>query len=118
MPRELDYTADPGEPSRRALDSRPPHLSVSAEGGPQVRVTIRGRCIGGDSPVYIAGPCAIESRSQFELAARRLAAMGIGFVRGGAYKPRTSPYAFQGLGEEGLQIISEVARRHDLVTVT
>ena len=55
----------------------------------------------------IAGPCAIESREQAFAAADSVARAGAKFFRGGAYKPRTSPYAFQGLGEEGLQIMAE-----------
>src|SRR5690349_13492295 len=58
--------------------------------------------IGGENFAIIAGPCAIESRQQAVSVAERVAAAGAQFFRGGAYKPRTSPYTFQGLGEEGL----------------
>ncbi len=93
-------------------------LRVSAEGGPFLPVTVRGHTIGGAAPVYIAGPCAIESEEQLEEAARGLAALGVRFFRAGAFKPRTSPRAFQGLGEAGLRMLQAAARRHGLVTVT
>lgn len=66
----------------------------------------------------IAGPCAIESKEQLELTAAKISELGIKFIRGGAYKPRTSPYSFQGLGEKGLRMIREVADKHDLLVVT
>jgi 3-deoxy-7-phosphoheptulonate synthase/chorismate mutase len=72
----------------------------------------------GAAPVVIAGPCAIESEPQLEAVAAHLRRLGLRFLRGGAFKPRTSPYAFQGLGEEGLRILQTVARRHGLVSVT
>jgi 3-deoxy-7-phosphoheptulonate synthase/chorismate mutase len=72
----------------------------------------------GGPPVLIAGPCAIESWAQLERVARCLVARGVRFVRGGAFKPRSSPYAFQGLGREGLEILSGVARAHGLYAVT
>ncbi len=74
--------------------------------------------IGGAAPVVVAGPCSVESEEQVEEVARALVAHGVRFLRGGAFKPRSSPYAFQGLGRRGLEILSEVARRHGLVTVT
>src|ERR1700684_1138424 len=64
--------------------------------------------IGGPALAVIAGPCAIESREQAFAVAERVQRAGAQFFRGGAYKPRTSPYSFQGLGEEGLQIMAEV----------
>ncbi len=74
--------------------------------------------IGGTELAIIAGPCAIESREQAFLAAERVARAGARFFRGGAYKPRTSPYSFQGLGEEGLHILAEVRERFGLLIVT
>jgi 3-deoxy-7-phosphoheptulonate synthase len=64
--------------------------------------------IGGNQLAIIAGPCAIETREQAFAVAERVAKAGARFFRGGAYKPRTSPYAFQGLAEEGLHIMSEI----------
>jgi 3-deoxy-7-phosphoheptulonate synthase len=74
--------------------------------------------IGGDEPAIIAGVCAVESREQTMLTAEVVAEMGCRWFRGGAFKPRTSPYAFQGLAEEGLKILSEVRDRFDLRIVT
>jgi len=80
-------------------------------------ISARGAAIGAE-PVLIAGPCSVESEEQMESVARFLAAHGVRFLRGGAFKPRSSPYSFQGLGEEGLRILQGAARRHGLVTVT
>ena len=66
----------------------------------------------------IAGPCAAENEEQMERTARYLKAKGVRYMRGGAFKPRTSPYSFQGLKEEGLKIISETGKRHGLTTVS
>ncbi|HXE90215.1 MAG TPA: 3-deoxy-7-phosphoheptulonate synthase [Terriglobales bacterium] len=74
--------------------------------------------IGGAELAIIAGPCAIESREQALAVAERVARSGAQFFRGGAYKPRTSPYSFQGLGEEGLRILAEVRRQFGLRVVT
>src|ERR1041385_7256996 len=74
--------------------------------------------IGGKELAVIAGPCAIESREQAFKVAEHVAKAGARFFRGGAYKPRTSPYAFQGMGEEGLQIMAEIRDRFGLKIVT
>jgi 3-deoxy-7-phosphoheptulonate synthase len=74
--------------------------------------------IGGKNLAIIAGPCAIESREQAFAAAERVARAGAQFFRGGAYKPRTSPYSFQGLGQEGLRIMAEVRDKFGLRIVT
>ena len=74
--------------------------------------------IGGRDLAVIAGPCAVESRQQAFAVAERVAKAGARFFRGGAYKPRTSPYAFQGLGEEGLRILSDIRDRFGLLIVT
>jgi 3-deoxy-7-phosphoheptulonate synthase len=74
--------------------------------------------IGGRDLAIIAGPCGIESRAQAFTIAERVARAGAQFFRGGAYKPRTSPYSFQGLGEEGLQIMAEIRERFGLLIVT
>ena len=66
----------------------------------------------------IAGPCSVESMSQMEAIAQSLANMGVGFIRGGAFKPRTSPYDFQGLGIEGLKILSRIKAKYGLITVS
>ena len=74
--------------------------------------------IGGRDLAMIAGPCSIESREQAFAAAEQVAAAGAQFFRGGAYKPRTSPYAFQGLGEEALKIMAEIRDKFGLRIVT
>src|SRR6202167_3309972 len=74
--------------------------------------------IGGRDLAIIAGPCGIESRDQAFTIAERVARAGAQFFRGGAYKPRTSPYSFQGLGEEGLKILAEIRERFGLLIVT
>jgi 3-deoxy-7-phosphoheptulonate synthase len=74
--------------------------------------------IGGGSMAMIAGPCAVESAEILDTIAGAVKAAGANILRGGAYKPRTSPYSFQGLGEAGLKILKEVGRKHDMPTVT
>ena len=74
--------------------------------------------IGGKNLAVIAGPCAIENRDQAFAVAERVARAGAQFFRGGAYKPRTSPYTFQGLGEAGLQIMAEIRERFGLKIIT
>ena len=74
--------------------------------------------IGGHDLAIIAGPCGIESREQAFTIAERVARAGAQFFRGGAYKPRTSPYSFQGMGEEGLKIMADVRERFGLLVVT
>ncbi len=74
--------------------------------------------IGGDQFVMMAGPCSVESEEQLRTIARELKKSGTKILRGGAYKPRTSPYAFQGLGLEGLKILRKVADEFDMLVVT
>ena len=77
-----------------------------------------GAKIGGEQVAVIAGPCAIENREQIFTIAKCVKAAGAGFLRGGAFKPRSSPYAFQGLGIPGLQLMYEAARENGLLTVS
>jgi 3-deoxy-7-phosphoheptulonate synthase len=74
--------------------------------------------IGGPRVVVMAGPCSVESRDQIERSAEIVARAGAQAVRGGAFKPRSSPYAFQGLGEEGLQLLREAADRNGLLVAS
>lgn len=74
--------------------------------------------IGGDELTVIAGPCSVESKDQLFEIAGRLHEMGIKFLRAGAYKPRTSPYSFQGLKEKGLQYLQEVKKEFGMYVVT
>jgi 3-deoxy-7-phosphoheptulonate synthase len=74
--------------------------------------------IGGPGLAIVAGPCGIETREQAFAVAERVHAAGAQFFRGGAYKPRTSPYAFQGLGEEGLRIMAEIRQQFGMRIIT
>jgi 3-deoxy-7-phosphoheptulonate synthase len=96
-----------------------PYKLVSREVKPDSTVVeIRGQRIGDGSLALIAGPCSVESHDQTMRTAEAVAKAGAKFFRGGAYKPRTSPYAFRGLKEEGLRILEEVKRTFDLRIVT
>jgi 3-deoxy-7-phosphoheptulonate synthase len=85
-------------------------------GGTVVRVG--GVAIGGERVVVMAGPCSVEGREQIDCVAQQVARAGARVIRGGAFKPRSSPYSFQGLGEEGLQLLRQAADRHGLVVVS
>jgi 3-deoxy-7-phosphoheptulonate synthase len=85
------------------------------EGG---ALSVGGIGLGGSEVVVVAGPCAVESEEQLEATAAAVAAQGATFLRGGAFKPRSSPYSFQGLGEEGLRLLREAGDRHGLAVVT
>jgi len=96
-----------------------PYKLASREFHPDpTRIPVGGVEIGPGSFVVIAGPCAVESEEQVESIAALLGRLGLKLIRGGAFKPRSSPYSFQGLGEEGLQILHGAARRHGLTVVT
>ena len=93
-------------------------LKVSrAHRSADLHVRVGDRVVG-DEPVLIAGPCAVEGETQMEQVGQELGRLGVRFLRGGCFKPRSSPYAFQGLGETGLRILQETAQRHGMVTVT
>lgn len=74
--------------------------------------------IGGNKVVTMAGPCSVEGKDQIEMAAEIVAKGGAQIIRGGAFKPRSSPYSFQGMGEEGLRILRDAADRHKLAVVS
>jgi len=78
----------------------------------------KGVAVGGAQVVMMAGPCSVENAEQIERVAERVASAGASVLRGGAFKPRTSPYSFQGLGEEGLRLMREAADRHGLLVVS
>jgi 3-deoxy-7-phosphoheptulonate synthase len=92
--------------------------SAQVRGGGRSVLDIAGRRVGGPHFAMIAGPCTVESRDQVLDAAEAVAAAGATMFRGGAYKPRTSPYAFQGLGQEGLRLLAEAKARTGLPIVT
>jgi 3-deoxy-7-phosphoheptulonate synthase len=78
----------------------------------------KGVAVGGEQVVMMAGPCSVESAEQIETIAALVAKEGVRVLRGGAFKPRTSPYSFQGLGKKGLQLMRAAADRHDLLVVS
>jgi 3-deoxy-7-phosphoheptulonate synthase len=86
--------------------------------GERTVLDIQGRLIGGEHFALIAGPCTVESREQTLTTARVVRDAGVSLLRGGAYKPRTSPYAFQGLGVEGLHLLAEAKAETGLPIVT
>jgi len=81
-------------------------------------VTVNGVSIGGKQLVVMAGPCAVESRDQLLETARAVKEAGARVLRGGAFKPRTSPYSFQGLGEKGLELLAEAREKTGLSIIT
>lgn len=81
-------------------------------------IDVRGIPIGGKQVQIIGGPCSVETQEQMDLAAQQVAAAGCHLMRGGAFKPRTSPYTFQGKGKDGLQIFRQAADKYNLPIVT
>lgn len=81
-------------------------------------INIKGETVGDGVQRIIAGPCSVESYEQVNEVAKAVKRQGLKFLRGGAYKPRTSPYDFQGLGEEGLKILKQIADEHDLAVIS
>ncbi len=93
-------------------------LRVARKPGEATDVIAVGDREVGREPIIIAGPCAVEDEAQMDRVAGRLSELGVTFLRGGAFKPRTSPYSFQGLGEEGLKLLEKVGKQYGLKTVT
>ena len=107
----------PGVESTRKLDR--PFKLASRAFRPHDTVVQVGRCgIGGRQLAIMAGPCSVEGEAQAFAIAEAVAKSGATVLRGGAYKPRTSPYAFQGLGEEGLKILRRAADAHGLAVIS
>jgi chorismate mutase/prephenate dehydratase len=126
-PRRL--VGETGELTASTGDSAPPakiscshpisdQLSSLPESGRKSVVKVGEAEIGSDRFILIAGPCAVESRSQIMVSAELVAAAGGLVLRGGAFKPRSSPYSFQGLGKEGLDYLAEAGRTFGLPVVT
>lgn len=74
--------------------------------------------IGGDNLTIMAGPCSVESKEQVDIIAKHVKESGAHILRGGAYKPRTSPYSYQGMGEKGLKILQEVGKKYNMPVVS
>ena len=104
---------------REVRTDAPPYTLVAREQRPEgSRIGFDGFSVGGDEIVVMAGPCAVESRDGILSAARAVADGGARLLRGGAFKPRTSPYSFQGLGERGLELLAEAREETGLKIVT
>ena len=127
----IGITGNQGEVEQGTLDDMPgvqevirvskPYKLVSRdvkEENTVIRFPGTPATIGGKNLAIIAGPCAIENREQAFAVAEAVASAGAQFFRGGAYKPRTSPYSFQGMGEAGLQIMAEIRDRFGLKIIT
>jgi 3-deoxy-7-phosphoheptulonate synthase len=99
-------------------DSAPYKRASRAMHPDDTTVALGGLRVGGERFAVIAGPCAVESEAQVEAAAEAVAAAGAHAMRGGAYKPRTSPYSFQGHGAQGLKLLMTAADRHGLPVVS
>jgi len=112
-----EFEALPGV--AEAIRVSKPYKLVSREMKPQNSVVrVHGVDVGGESLVFCGGPCSVESREQILESARAVKAAGGQLLRGGAYKPRTSPYSFQGMGEEGLKLLAEAREATGLGVVT
>ena len=118
--RKLDPEMfDPMPGVERSLHILKPYKLVAREWHKASTVVdVRGARIGGSDVQVIAGPCSVETQAQMHAAAAGVVAGGARLMRGGAFKPRTSPYAFQGKGVEGLAMLKEAAGRFDLPIVT
>ncbi len=96
-----------------------PFKLVSKEFHPKdTIISVGGAKIGNGNFEFVAGPCSVESMKQMEVEAEFLSGLGVKFLRGGAFKPRTSPYSFQGLGVRGLKILRKVADEHNMKVVS
>lgn len=96
-----------------------PYKLASREFHPQESIVeVKGVTIGGNEIVIMAGPCAVESEEQLLTTAQAVKAAGASVLRGGAFKPRTSPYDFRGLGETGLKILAAVAKENEMPVIT
>lgn len=115
--RRSPITVAPSTPPPRR-EGGPPSLAGISARGQQTLVRVGKVEIGGDAFTLIAGPCAVESRDQIRAAAEMVAGLGARILRGGAFKPRSSPYSFQGLGFEGLELLAEAHEICGLPIVT
>jgi len=103
---------------REILRISQPYKIASRESGFTPHVKVGDVLVGGPKFLVMAGPCAVENRETLLESARRLSEMGVTVLRGGAFKPRTSPYSFQGMGEEGLKLLAEAREETGMLVVT
>ncbi len=103
----------------RVLETRHPYRLASLEfKGERTIISIGNSHIGGENIIIMAGPCAVETQSQLMETAWRVREAGAHFLRGGAFKPRSSPYSFQGLGEDGLKLLAQARKETGLGIIT
>lgn len=115
--RETPLRAIPGVED--VIPVLPPYKLASRDAHPQDSIVdVGGVKVGGGHLAMIAGPCSVEEPERMDRIAAAVRASGANIFRGGAYKPRTSPYAFQGLGVEGLKILRQAGQKHSLPVVT
>ncbi len=115
--REEPLRAIPGV--AQVVPVMPPYKLASRDAHPESSVVnVSGTKIGGGHLGMIAGPCSVEDRDRMFRIAQRVSESGANLFRGGAFKPRTSPYAYQGMGEEGLKLLREVGDRYKMPVVT
>ncbi len=108
-----------GKNNKQVISKPPVGNLVDREAKPEgTIVNVRGIPIGGSEVVVMAGPCAVESQKQLLTIAQTVQASGASILRGGAFKPRTSPYSFKGLKEEGLKLLAMVRQQTGLPVVT
>lgn len=93
-------------------------LKIHKSQGESLKIKVRDFIIGGEKKVIISGPCAIENYEQMDSIGSGLKKIGVHMLRGGAFKPRTSPYDFQGLQEDGIKILYEIGKKYDMPIVT
>jgi len=119
QPRPQPAPAAAPEPSvMKMLEKMPYKLVSRAQRAKDTVIHVKNVEIGGPRPVIIAGPCSVESRDQILQCARIVKELGGDILRGGCFKPRTSPYAFQGMGYEGLDLLEEAGRTYGLPIIT
>ncbi len=116
--RVIKVTEPSAQPKVKTTADSPYRLAGRRESQPETVVDVNGVHIGGPDLVMIAGPCAVESIDQVMKTAKAVKESGGKMLRGGCFKPRTSPYSFQGLGWEGLDMLAEAGRVHGLPIVT
>ncbi len=109
--KEAHQIVSPYKLASRSFRPQGTVVRIARNGGPAVEV-------GGERVAVMAGPCSVESRDQIERSAEIVARAGANIIRGGAFKPRTSPYSFQGLGEKALELLRAAADHHSLLVVS
>lgn len=103
----------------RIMQVQEPYKKANRKFHPENTVIdVRGRKIGGKEIAIIAGPCSVESQEQIDFVAREVKKSGAQFLRGGAFKPRTSPYSFQGMGTDGLDLLYQAGKENDIPIVS